>query len=137
MSPRRVAGAAAATRPGAACRASRRKAAELWLDGGHNPDGGRALAAAMADLEERSAAPLVLVVGMLGTKDAAGFLRNFAGLARELIAVPVTGQIAARPPEAIAAIAASGRAHEPPSGRRRGGARRAQRLPSGNGRRAS
>jgi dihydrofolate synthase/folylpolyglutamate synthase len=78
---------------------------ELWLDGGHNPDGGRALSAAMADLEERSAAPLVLVVGMLGTKDAVGFLRNFSGLARELIAVPVTGQIAARPPEAIAELA--------------------------------
>ena len=78
---------------------------ELWLDGGHNPDGGRALSAAMADLEERSAAPLVLIVGMLGTKDAVGFLRNFSGLARELIAVPVTGQIAARPPEAIAELA--------------------------------
>jgi dihydrofolate synthase/folylpolyglutamate synthase len=78
---------------------------ELWLDGGHNPDGGRALAAAMADLEERSAAPLVLVVGMLGTKDADGFLRNFSGLARELIAVPVTGQIAARPPEEVAELA--------------------------------
>ena len=78
---------------------------ELWLDGGHNPDGGRALAAAMADLEERSAAPLVLVVGMLGTKDADGFLRNFLGLAREVIAVPVTGQIAARPAEEVARLA--------------------------------
>jgi dihydrofolate synthase / folylpolyglutamate synthase len=78
---------------------------ELWLDGGHNPDGGRALAAAMADLEERSAAPLVLVVGMLGTKDADGFLRNFAGLAREVIAVPITGQIAARPAAEVARLA--------------------------------
>lgn len=78
---------------------------DLWLDGGHNPDGGRALAAAMADLEERSAAPLVLVVGMLGTKDAEGFLRNFAGLAREVIAVPVTGQIAARPADELAELA--------------------------------
>jgi dihydrofolate synthase/folylpolyglutamate synthase len=78
---------------------------ELWLDGGHNQDGGRVLAAAMADLEERSAAPLVLVAGMLGTKDAAGFLRNFSGLARELIAVPIAGQLAARPADEIAAIA--------------------------------
>ena len=78
---------------------------ELWLDGGHNPDGGRVLAAAMADLEERNAAPLVLVVGMLGTKDADGFLRNFVGLARELIAVPIHGQVAARPAEEIEAIA--------------------------------
>jgi dihydrofolate synthase/folylpolyglutamate synthase len=79
--------------------------AELWLDGGHNPDGGRALAVALADLEERSAAPLMLIVGMLGTKDADGFLRNFAGLAREVIAVPITGQIAARPAAEVAALA--------------------------------
>ena len=77
---------------------------ELWLDGGHNPDGGRALAAAMADLEERSAAPLVLIVGMLGTKDADGFLRNFSGLAREAVAVPIGSQIAARPAEEVARL---------------------------------
>ena len=62
---------------------------ELWLDGGHNPDGGRAIAAALADLEERVSRPLVLIVGMLSTKDSGGFLRNFSGLARRLVAVPV------------------------------------------------
>jgi dihydrofolate synthase / folylpolyglutamate synthase len=62
---------------------------ELWLDGGHNADGGRAVAAALADLEERVSRPLVLIVGMLASKDCAGFLRNFTGLARRLIAVPV------------------------------------------------
>lgn len=79
--------------------------AELWLDGGHNPDGGRVLAAAMADIEERSGAPLVLICGMLGTKDADGFLKNFVGLAHELIAVPIGGQMAARPADEVAAIA--------------------------------
>src|SRR5439155_977066 len=54
---------------------------ELWVDGGHNPEGGRAIAAALADLEERVSRPVVLIVGMLSTKDAGGFLRNFAGLA--------------------------------------------------------
>jgi dihydrofolate synthase/folylpolyglutamate synthase len=78
---------------------------ELWLDGGHNPDGGRAVSAALADIEERRAAPLVLIVGMLGTKDADGFLRHFAGLAREVIAVPITAQIAARPAEEVALLA--------------------------------
>ena len=63
---------------------SRRPGSELWLDGGHNPDGGRAIAAALADLEERVSRPLVLIVGMLATKDCDGFLRNFAGLARRL-----------------------------------------------------
>jgi dihydrofolate synthase/folylpolyglutamate synthase len=62
---------------------------ELWLDGSHNADGGRITAAAIADLEERVPRPLILVVGMLSTKDTAGFLANFTGLARRLIAVPV------------------------------------------------
>jgi dihydrofolate synthase/folylpolyglutamate synthase len=62
---------------------------ELWLDGGHNADGGRAIAAALADLEERVSRPLVLIVGMLSTKDCVGFLRNFSGLARRVIAVPI------------------------------------------------
>jgi dihydrofolate synthase/folylpolyglutamate synthase len=62
---------------------------ELWLDGGHNADGGQAIAAALADLEERVPRPLVLIVGMLSTKDSEGFLRNFSGLARKIIAVPI------------------------------------------------
>jgi dihydrofolate synthase / folylpolyglutamate synthase len=62
---------------------------ELWLDGGHNADGGRAIAAALADLEERVSRPLVLIVGMLSTKDSEGFLRNFSGLARRVITVPI------------------------------------------------
>jgi dihydrofolate synthase/folylpolyglutamate synthase len=78
---------------------------ELWLDGGHNPDGGRAVAAALADLEERVSRPLVLIVGMLTTKDCEGFLANFTGLARRLIAVPVPGVEAGRSAEAVAACA--------------------------------
>ena len=74
---------------------------ELWLDGGHNPDGGRAVAAALADLEERVSRPLVLIVGMLATKDCAGFLGNFAGLARRMIAVPVPGAEKGLAPEVI------------------------------------
>ena len=78
---------------------------ELWLDGGHNPDGGRAIAAALADLEERVSRPLILVVGMLASKDCEGFLRNFAGLARRLIAVPVPGAEKGMRSEAVADIA--------------------------------
>jgi dihydrofolate synthase/folylpolyglutamate synthase len=77
---------------------------ELWLDGGHNADGGRAIAAALADLEERVSRPLVLVVGMLSTKDTEGFLRNFSGLARRVIAVPIH-QDKAVPADALAGMA--------------------------------
>ena len=83
------------------------KDAELWLDGGHNADGGRILAAAMADLCERSDAPLVLIVGLIATKDAEGFLQNFVGLARRLVGVPIPGQIAARPAAEVALTAES------------------------------
>jgi dihydrofolate synthase / folylpolyglutamate synthase len=77
---------------------------ELWLDGGHNADGGRAIAAALADLEERVSRPLILVVGMLSAKDAEGFLRNFAGLARRVVTVPIH-QDKARPAAELADIA--------------------------------
>src|SRR5262249_57688950 len=63
--------------------------AELWLDGGHNADGGRAIAAALGDLEERVSRPLVLVVGMLANKDPDGFLPNFTGLGRRGFAAPI------------------------------------------------
>ncbi|WP_298357795.1 folylpolyglutamate synthase/dihydrofolate synthase family protein [Rhodoblastus sp.] len=79
--------------------------AELWLDGAHNEAGGRVLAEAMADFEDRSPRPLILLYGGLQTKDAAAFLRHFVGLAKDIFALPVRGEQAGRAPEEIAAIA--------------------------------
>jgi dihydrofolate synthase/folylpolyglutamate synthase len=81
------------------------KDSELWLDGGHNTDGGRAVAAALGSFEERVPRPLVLVVGMLATKDCAGYLRNFAGLARRVIAIPIPHQEKSLSAEAVAQAA--------------------------------
>ncbi len=78
---------------------------EIWLDGGHNPEGGRVIAATLADIEERVPRPLVLIVGMLTTKDFAGYLRNFSGLARHLFAVPILQADRPLPPEVIAETA--------------------------------
>ena len=78
---------------------------ELWLDGGHNADGGRAIANALADLEERVSRPLVLVVGMLASKDCEGFLRNFAGLARSVVAIPIPNQENSLAPDLIRDVA--------------------------------
>jgi dihydrofolate synthase/folylpolyglutamate synthase len=47
---------------------------------------------------------VVLVVGMLANKDCEGFLRNFPGLARRLIAVPIQ-QDKGLPAEVVAATA--------------------------------
>lgn len=60
--------------------------AELWLDGGHNPAAGAALAEALGRLPPR---PLHLVCGMLNTKDVAGYMRPLAGLATSLHAVSI------------------------------------------------
>ena len=75
---------------------------EIWLDGGHNPDGGRVVAAALGDLEERVSRPLVVIAGMMGNKDAGGFLANFSGLTRHIIAVKIPDQDNAMAPDVLA-----------------------------------
>jgi dihydrofolate synthase/folylpolyglutamate synthase len=75
---------------------------EIWLDGGHNADGGRVAAAALGDLEERVSRPLVLIVGMMANKDAGAFLANFSGLTRHIIAVPIPDRAGAMPPDRLA-----------------------------------
>jgi dihydrofolate synthase / folylpolyglutamate synthase len=81
--------------------------AEVWLDGAHNEAGGRVLSEAMADFEEANPKPLILICGTLTTKDTAGFLAHFKGLARETITVPIAGEHAARTAEEVAEIARS------------------------------
>jgi dihydrofolate synthase/folylpolyglutamate synthase len=72
------------------------KGAELWLDGAHNPHGARALAHAIADLEERNPRPLYLICGMLQTKDAQNFFATFRGLASSVITVAIPGDAASQ-----------------------------------------
>ena len=76
---------------------------ELWLDGGHNPGGGLALA---EHLRAWSDQPIHLVVGMKQSKDAAEFLQPLLSLAATVWAVAEVDQHDARPVEAI--IEASG-----------------------------
>ncbi len=81
---------------------------ELWLDGGHNVAGGQAVAQTLAELEERAPKPVGLVLGMMGQKDAQGFLEHFRGLVRRVVTVPIPGAPeAAHAPDELAAIAAA------------------------------
>jgi dihydrofolate synthase/folylpolyglutamate synthase len=75
---------------------------EVWLDGGHNPDCGRVVAAALGDLEERVSRQLVVIVGMMANKDAGAFLANFSGMTRHIIAVPIPDHENAHTPSALA-----------------------------------
>lgn len=76
--------------------------AELWLDGGHNPAAGLALAEALTRLPNR---PLHLICGMLNTKDIAGYLRPLAKIAKTLHAVDIPGETNTLPAEQTAKVA--------------------------------
>ena len=78
---------------------------DVWLDGGHNPAAGAVIASAFAEIEDRDPRPLVLICGMLTTKDPAGFFRPFAGLARHAMTVPVPDSEAGFDPQTLAGIA--------------------------------
>jgi dihydrofolate synthase / folylpolyglutamate synthase len=57
--------------------------AQLWLDGGHNPAAGKALAAHFAALGQKP----MLITAMLANKDAMGFLKVFENLATHVVAL--------------------------------------------------
>ena len=63
---------------------------ELWLDGGHNASAGQAVAQSLAQIEERAPKPLIVILGMLKSKDAAGFIRPFKGLAQKVITLAIS-----------------------------------------------
>ncbi|EPX77680.1 bifunctional folylpolyglutamate synthase/dihydrofolate synthase [Litoreibacter arenae] len=63
--------------------------AELWLDGGHNPAAGEALATLLKSLPPK---PTHLICGMLNTKDVRGYMRPLAAVARTLHAVSIPGE---------------------------------------------
>ena len=62
---------------------------ELWLDGGHNPAGGAAIAATLARLPRR---PTYLICGMLNTKDVRGYMAPLADQTTALYAVSIPGE---------------------------------------------
>jgi dihydrofolate synthase/folylpolyglutamate synthase len=62
---------------------------ELWLDGGHNPAGGEALAATLARMPARDT---FLICGMLNTKDVRGYMRPLTPHVAGLYAVSIPGE---------------------------------------------
>jgi dihydrofolate synthase/folylpolyglutamate synthase len=80
---------------------------ELWLDGGHNPGAGLALATQLRAWRDAAPErPIHLVVGMKRSKAAAGFLAPLLPLSDTVWAVAEPGQHLAIPVEDI--VAASG-----------------------------
>ena len=87
---------------------------ELWLDGGHNPAGGAAVAATLAAMTKR---PTHLICGMLNTKDVRGYMEPLAPQVTALQAVSIPGERNTLPAEATrdAALSAGINATTAPS----------------------
>ena len=68
--------------------------ADLWLDGGHNPAAGIAIADVLSQGPRRETH---LICGMLNTKDIGGYLRPLSAHANSLYAVSIPGEAATLP----------------------------------------
>jgi dihydrofolate synthase/folylpolyglutamate synthase len=87
---------------------ARARGADLWLDGGHNPHAGRALAESASRLVDRDPRPLVLVAGMFARKDAKGFFLPFAEMRPRVLVTSFDSPNAAPADELAQAAAAAG-----------------------------
>ncbi|MGH6707015.1 MAG: bifunctional folylpolyglutamate synthase/dihydrofolate synthase, partial [Sphingomicrobium sp.] len=79
------------------------RGSELWIDGGHNPSAAR-LVAAHARRNWKDRLPLVLLFASLASKDAAGVLQPFRGIADQVLTLPIEDH-ECRTPDELAALA--------------------------------
>jgi dihydrofolate synthase/folylpolyglutamate synthase len=88
------------------------RGSELWIDGGHNPDAAR-LVAAHAERNWRDGLPLVILFASLKSKDAAATLAPFVGSAARIITLPIPGHDCREPAELAAMARSAGLSAEP------------------------
>jgi dihydrofolate synthase/folylpolyglutamate synthase len=89
------------------------RGSDLWLDGGHNPHAGRALAEAASRLVDRDPRPLVLVAGMFARKDSEGYFRPFAEMHPKVFTTTFESDMAATPGDLAEAARLAGLSAEP------------------------
>ncbi|MGE3713898.1 MAG: folylpolyglutamate synthase/dihydrofolate synthase family protein [Alphaproteobacteria bacterium] len=73
----------------------------LYLDGGHNAEGGKVLGAWLAVQEK----DIYLICGMMKSKDSAGYLKYLARHARQLYTVAIPDEADSQKPEQLAEVA--------------------------------
>jgi dihydrofolate synthase/folylpolyglutamate synthase len=78
------------------------KSSELWLDGAHNAHGAAALAVSLEEMQTARPKRLVLIVGMMNTREPADFLAPFIPMAPRLFTLTIPGEENAHPAQAIA-----------------------------------
>jgi len=91
------------------------RSSELWLDGAHNAHGAAALAVSLEEMNAARPKPLILIVGMMNTREPADFLKSFVPMAPRVLALTIPGEPNAHPAghiaEAATAAGLSARTH--------------------------
>ncbi|MEP7240260.1 MAG: folylpolyglutamate synthase/dihydrofolate synthase family protein [Devosia sp.] len=80
---------------------------ELWLDGAHNAHGAAALAVSLAEMNAARPKPLVLIVGMMNTREPADFLEPFVPMSPRIMALAIPGEPNTHPARHIADAASA------------------------------
>lgn len=79
---------------------------ELWLDGAHNAHGAAALALSLEEMHAARPKPLVLIVGMMNTREPTDFLQPFVPMRPRVMALTIPGEPNAHPAAYVATAAA-------------------------------
>lgn len=61
----------------------------VFLDGGHNPAGARAIGEELRHWQKKGAKPVTMISGMINTKDSVGYFKELKGLVEKVYTVPV------------------------------------------------
>ena len=73
-------------------------AAEVWLDGGHNPHAGRAIADMLLEMPGET----VLITAMMASKDASGYFAEMARSSNQVFTIPNVERHASADPDQLA-----------------------------------
>jgi dihydrofolate synthase/folylpolyglutamate synthase len=65
---------------------------ELWLDGAHNAHGAAALALSLEEMNAARPRPLVLILGMMNTREPRDFLQPFKALNPTVLTLTIPGE---------------------------------------------
>lgn len=77
------------------------KTLTVFLDGGHNPAGARAIAEELRHWKKKGVGPITMISGMINTKDPVGYFKELNGLVEKVYTVPVLSSDCAIPPQEL------------------------------------
>ena len=75
---------------------------DVWIDGGHNPSAAKAISAMLESMQSRDTRSVIMICGMLNTKDSSRYLAPFEPWLHSMITVPIVTSDAGIEPEELA-----------------------------------